>query len=128
MLFFIQNDKTLLLSSFLDVITVFIDLMTITLLLLSHPLFFWSQRLIMMLFIQNNKMQWLRRLLLLGGLTHGIFYLVPHMFVRSLVSGFISLNHALVVLLHTIRLALLSVVFNRNMVMTMMRLLLLSLI
>jgi hypothetical protein len=57
----------LLLNNFLDVITAFVSLLTATLLVLSHPLFFMSQLLVVMLFfIWNDNTKWLRRLLLLA--------------------------------------------------------------
>jgi hypothetical protein len=52
----------------------------------------------------------------------------PHMFIRSLVSGYIRLRLTLMVLLSDIRLVLLLVVFSRSMVEIMMRLLLLLLV
>jgi hypothetical protein len=55
-------------------------------------------------------------------------YHVPHVFVRLLVSGYIRLRLALMVLLSDIRLVLLLVVFSRSMVEIMMRLFLLLLI
>jgi hypothetical protein len=52
----------------------------------------------------------------------------PHVFVRSLISGYIRSRLSLMVLLSDIRLVLLLVVFSRSMVKIMMRLLLLLLI
>jgi hypothetical protein len=52
----------------------------------------------------------------------------PHVFVQSLVSGYIRLRFALMVLLSDISLVLLLMVFSRSMVEIMMRLLLLLLI
>jgi hypothetical protein len=47
------------LSSLLDLVTTFDNLLTITLILLSHPLLFLSQLLIVMLFfIQNDNTQY----------------------------------------------------------------------
>jgi hypothetical protein len=51
-----------------------------------------------------------------------------HVFVRSLVSEFIRLRLALIVLLSVIRFVLLLVVFSMNMIEIIMRLLLLLLI
>jgi hypothetical protein len=73
-------------------------------------------------------MRWLRRLLLLSGPTHEILCPVPHVFVRSVVSGSIRLRPALMVPLSAIRLVLLHVVFRRSKVVIMMLLLLLLLI
>jgi hypothetical protein len=64
----------------------------------------------------------------LSGLTHEILCHVPHVSVRSLVSGSIRLRRALTVLLSVIRLVLLLIVFSRSKVVIMMRLLLLLLI
>jgi hypothetical protein len=55
-------------------------------------------------FIRNGSTRWLGRLLPLSGLTRGILCPVPHVFVRSLVSGYIRLRLALMVLLSDIRL------------------------
>jgi hypothetical protein len=116
-------------SSFLDVVDVYIGHLTVTLIRLSLLLLFLSQLLIMMLFfIQNGSTQWLRRLLPLSGLARGILCPVTHVFVRSLVSRYIRLRLALMVLLSDIRLVLLLVVFSRSMVKIMMRLLHLLLI
>jgi hypothetical protein len=52
----------------------------------------------------------------------------PHVFVRSLVSGYIRLRLTLMVLLSGIRPVLLLVVFSRSMIEIIMRLLLLLLI
>jgi hypothetical protein len=61
--------------------------LTITLCLLSQPLLFLDQLLIVMLFfIRNGSTRWLRRLLHLIGLTRGILCPIPHISVRSLVS------------------------------------------
>jgi hypothetical protein len=106
----------------LDVVTTFVGPLTITLLLLQ-PLLFLGQLIVMIFFIQNGSTRWLRRLLLLNGLTRGILCHVPHVFVRSLVSGSKRLRLALMVLLTTIRLILLPVVFSRSNVVIMMRLL-----
>jgi hypothetical protein len=116
-------------SGLLDVVTAFVGHLTVTLLQLSEPLFFLSQLLIVMLFfIQNDSMQWLRRLLLLSKLTHGILCPVPYVFIRSLVSEFIRLRLALMVLLSVVRLVSWLVVFSRSKVVIMMRLLLMLLI
>jgi hypothetical protein len=116
-------------SSFLDVVNAYVGHLTITLFWLSLLLLFLSQLLIAMIFfIWNGNTRWLRRLLLLSGLARGILCPVPHVFVRSLVSGYINLRLALMVLLSDIRLVLLLVVFSKSMVEIMMRLLLLMLI
>jgi hypothetical protein len=73
-------------------------------------------------------MRWLRRLLLLSRLVREILYHVPHVFVRSLVSGSIRLRLALMVLMSDIMLVSLLVVFSRSMGVIMMRLLFLLLI
>jgi hypothetical protein len=116
-------------SSFLDVVDVYVGHLTVTLIRLSLLLLFMSQLLIMMLFfIRNGSTQWLTRLLPLSGLARGILCPVTHVFVRSLISGYIRLRLALMVLLSDIRLVLLLVVFSRSMVKIMMRLLHLLLI
>jgi hypothetical protein len=58
----------------------------------------------------------------LSGLARGILCTVPHVFIRSLVSGYIRLKLALMVLLSDIWLVLLLVVFSMSMVEIMMRL------
>jgi hypothetical protein len=60
--------------------------------------------------------------------THEILCFVPHMFVRSLVSGSIRFRLAITILLSPIRIVLMSLIFNRSMVVIIMRLLLLFLI
>jgi hypothetical protein len=60
-------------STLFDVVTTFVDHLTVTLLRLSQPLLFLSQLLIAMLcFIQNGSTRWLRRMMLLSGLARGI--------------------------------------------------------
>jgi hypothetical protein len=118
-----------LLSSFLDVVNAYVNHLTITHLPLSLLLLCLSKLLIAILFfIRNGSTQWLRRLLPLSGLARGILCPVPHVFVRSLVNGYIRLRLALMVLLSGIRPILLLVAFSRSMVEIMMRLLLMLLI
>jgi hypothetical protein len=116
-------------SNFLDVLNTYIGHPTVTILRLTLLLLFLSQLLIAILFfIRNGSTRWLRRLLPLSGLACGILCPVSHVFVRSLVSEYIRLRLALMVLLSDIRLVLLLVVFSRSMIEIMMRLLLLLLI
>jgi hypothetical protein len=116
-------------SNFLYMVNAYVDHLTVTLIRLSSLLLFLSQLLIVMLFfIRNGSTRWLRRLLPLSELARGILCPVPHVFIRSLVSGYIRLRLTLMVLLSDISLALLLVVFSRSMVEIMMRLLLLLLI
>jgi hypothetical protein len=111
------------------VVNAYVDHLTVTLLRLSLLLLCLSQLLIAMIyFIWNGSTRWMRRLLPLSRLARGILCPVPHVFVRSLVSGYIRLRLALMVLLSGIRPVLLLVVFSRSMVEIMMRLLLLLLI
>jgi hypothetical protein len=75
-------------SILFDVVTAFVSHLTVTLLWLSQPLLFLSQFFIVMLFFtRNDSTRWLRRLLLLSRLTHGILCPVPYVFIRSLVVG-----------------------------------------
>jgi hypothetical protein len=94
----------------------------------QSPLFLSQLLTAMLFFIRNGSMLWLSRLPLLSGLARGILCPVPHMFVRSLVSGSIRLRLALTVLLSVIKLVLLLVVFSGRKVEIIMRLLLLLLI
>jgi hypothetical protein len=90
---------------FLDKVIAFVSHLTDTLLLVLLLPFFRSRPLIVMLFfIRNGSMRWLRRLLLLSVPTRGNLFLVHHIFVLSLVSGSIKLKPALMAPLSVIRL------------------------
>jgi hypothetical protein len=80
---------------------------------------------VMLLSIRNGNMRWQRSLLHLSVLVLGILFPYLLMLVPSLVSGSRRSRLALMELLNAIRLALWRVVSNKNMVVTMMKLLLL---
>jgi hypothetical protein len=75
----------------------------------------------------NDNLLWLRTLLHLSELVPGSSFLFLPMFVLLPVSGSIRLRSALMVLLSVIKLVSLLAIFSRIMVVTMMRLLLMSL-
>jgi hypothetical protein len=114
-----------LLGSFLDIVAVFVGL------LIATPAIFTTIVLLESASYRDAILhpEWQYTmakeiLLLLSGLAHGTVCLVPHMFIRSLVSVSIRLRPTMTILLSAIRLIFFSIVFNKNMVVIMMRLLL----
>jgi hypothetical protein len=111
-------------NKFLDGVIVFVSHLIDTLLRVLLTLIFQSRPLIMMLsFIRNDNMQWLRRLWFSSVPKHGNLFLIHHMFALSHVCGSIRLRPTPIALLSVIRLIKLSMDFSRNMVMTTIRLL-----
>src|SRR4051812_1951002 len=111
-----------------SLLVVFVSVVPPTVTLLVSMLFLLppSRLLIGMLsIILNGSWPWLRRLLRLSALAHGILFLPLPVFVLSHISGSIRLRPALIDLLSAIKRVLWLVVFSRSMVVTMMRPLLL---